>query len=56
MRSMVRTTEVVNPSTGAVYATAPLSGEADIDRAMRGGRRGVRRAGATRRPASGRWR
>ena len=35
------TTEVINPATGAVYATAPISGAADIDRAMRGGRRGV---------------
>ncbi|GGX97650.1 gamma-aminobutyraldehyde dehydrogenase [Streptomyces minutiscleroticus] len=29
-----RTTEVVNPATGEVYATAPLSGEADVDAAM----------------------
>jgi betaine-aldehyde dehydrogenase len=29
-----RTTDVVNPSTGEVYAQATLSGEADIDRAM----------------------
>ena len=29
-----RTTEVVDPTTGAVYATAPLSGEADVDAAM----------------------
>src|SRR5215203_1697920 len=29
------TSEVVNPSTGGAYATAPVSGEADIDRAMR---------------------
>ncbi|UQA92812.1 gamma-aminobutyraldehyde dehydrogenase [Streptomyces halobius] len=29
-----RTTEVVNPSTGEAYATAPLSGAADIDAAM----------------------
>jgi len=28
------TTEVVNPVTGGAYATAPLSGTADIDRAM----------------------
>src|SRR5690349_10511218 len=26
-----RTTEVVNPATGEVYATAPLSGQADVD-------------------------
>jgi betaine-aldehyde dehydrogenase len=29
-----RTTEVVNPATGQAYATAPLSGPADIDAAM----------------------
>ncbi|MET9497370.1 gamma-aminobutyraldehyde dehydrogenase [Streptomyces sp. NPDC006552] len=29
-----RTTEVVNPVTGDAYATAPLSGQADIDAAM----------------------
>jgi betaine-aldehyde dehydrogenase len=29
-----RTTPVVNPVTGQQYATAPLSGEADVDRAM----------------------
>ncbi|MFD5256586.1 gamma-aminobutyraldehyde dehydrogenase [Streptomyces bobili] len=30
-----RTTEVVNPATGEAYATAPLSGPADVDAAMR---------------------
>ncbi|WP_264349538.1 gamma-aminobutyraldehyde dehydrogenase [Streptomyces milbemycinicus] len=29
-----RTTEVVNPATGEAYATAPLSGPADVDAAM----------------------
>jgi betaine-aldehyde dehydrogenase len=29
-----RTSAVVNPSTGAQYATAPISGSVDIDRAM----------------------
>ncbi|MFE2323946.1 gamma-aminobutyraldehyde dehydrogenase [Streptomyces sp. NPDC059385] len=29
-----RTTEVVNPSTGEAFATAPLSGQADVDAAM----------------------
>ncbi|MFE5942490.1 gamma-aminobutyraldehyde dehydrogenase [Streptomyces sp. NPDC056480] len=29
-----RTIEVVNPATGEVYATAPLSGRADVDAAM----------------------
>jgi betaine-aldehyde dehydrogenase len=30
-----RTTPVINPATGQQYATAPLSGEADIDNAMK---------------------
>jgi betaine-aldehyde dehydrogenase len=30
-----RTTAVVNPATGEQYATAALSGEADIDIAMK---------------------
>lgn len=29
-----RTTDVVNPATGEVYATAPLSAAADVDAAM----------------------
>src|SRR5690349_17543854 len=29
-----RTTKVVNPATGEAYATAPLSGQADVDAAM----------------------
>ncbi|MGW2341072.1 gamma-aminobutyraldehyde dehydrogenase [Streptomyces sp. NPDC001661] len=29
-----RTTEVVNPATGEAYASAPLSGQADVDAAM----------------------
>ena len=29
-----RTTDVVNPATGQAYATAPLSGQADVDAAM----------------------
>lgn len=29
-----RTTQVVNPATGEAYATAPLSGSADVDAAM----------------------
>ncbi|MFC1414514.1 gamma-aminobutyraldehyde dehydrogenase [Streptacidiphilus sp. N1-12] len=29
-----RTTEIVDPTTGEVYATAPLSAEADVDAAM----------------------
>ncbi len=29
-----RTTEVVNPATGEAYATAPLSGQTDVDAAM----------------------
>ncbi len=30
-----RTTEVINPATGEAYATAPLSGQADVDAAMK---------------------
>ncbi|MFJ2116096.1 MULTISPECIES: gamma-aminobutyraldehyde dehydrogenase [unclassified Streptomyces] len=30
-----RTIEVVNPATGEVYATSPLSGQADVDAAMK---------------------
>ena len=41
-----RTSAVVNPSTGEQYATAPVSGQADVDAAM---------AGATRRRVSGPW-
>ena len=37
-----RTTAVVNPATGEQYATAPLSGEADIDNAMKAAVGGVR--------------
>ncbi|MGK5447408.1 gamma-aminobutyraldehyde dehydrogenase [Streptomyces radiopugnans] len=33
-----RTTEVVDPATGEVYATAPLSREADVDAAMEAAR------------------
>ena len=29
-----RTTDLIDPSTGAAYGTAPLSGPADVDRAM----------------------
>jgi betaine-aldehyde dehydrogenase len=29
-----RTTDIVNPATGEVYATAPLSGKTDVDAAM----------------------
>ncbi len=50
-----RTTAVVNPSTGEQYATAPLSGPADIDAAMEAATR-PSRSGATPRRRSGRWR
>jgi betaine-aldehyde dehydrogenase len=30
-----RTTDVVDPTTGAIYASAPLSGDTDVDAAMR---------------------
>ena len=29
----VATMDIIDPSTGAVYATSPLSGAADVDRA-----------------------
>ena len=32
------TLDIVNPSTGATYATAPLSGPADVEGAMRAAR------------------
>ena len=28
------TSEIINPATGAVYATAPISNAADVDHAM----------------------
>ena len=34
-----RTLDIVNPSTGEAYATAPLSGPADVDEAMRAARK-----------------
>ncbi|MCE0761612.1 aminobutyraldehyde dehydrogenase [Pseudonocardia kujensis] len=34
-----RTTDIVDPSTGEVYATAPLSGQADVDAAYASARR-----------------
>ncbi|MEU7816450.1 aminobutyraldehyde dehydrogenase [Pseudonocardia sp. NPDC049154] len=34
-----RTTEIVDPSTGEVYATAPLSGQADVDAAYASAKR-----------------
>ena len=37
-----RTTDVVNPSTGEVYATAALSGPADVDAAMAAAASGLR--------------
>ena len=33
------TAEIVDPSTGGVYATAPVSGASDVDRALRAARR-----------------
>ena len=35
---MGATLKIVNPSTGEVYATAPLSGAADVDEAMQAAR------------------
>ena len=51
-----RTTEVVNPVTGQAYATAPLSGQADVDAAMAAARARRSPAGATPPPPSGRRR
>ena len=42
-----RTSELVDPSTGEVFATAPLSGEADIDAAMRDSARAFESWGST---------
>jgi betaine-aldehyde dehydrogenase len=42
-----RTSELVDPSTGDVFATAPLSGEADIDAAMRDSARAFESWGST---------
>ena len=36
-----RTTNVVNPATGQVYATAPLSAQADVDAAMTAAARSI---------------
>lgn len=46
-----RTTEVVNPATGEAYATAPLSGAADVDAAMAAAPRPSRRGGTPPRPS-----
>ena len=48
-----RTTDLVDPSTGEVFGTAPVSGAADVDRALRRGGRGASRPGATPRRRSG---
>jgi acyl-CoA reductase-like NAD-dependent aldehyde dehydrogenase len=34
-----RTFEIINPATGAVVATAPLGGRADVDRAVEAAQR-----------------
>ena len=47
-----RTTELIDPSTGEVFATAPLSREADVDAAFQVRARARSRGGATRRRAS----
>ena len=41
------TLDIVNPSTGAAYATAPLSGPADVDDAMRAARQAFEDGSAT---------
>ena len=48
--------EIIDPSTGEAFATAPISREAEVDRGVRGGRRRLRRAGGTPHPPSGAWR
>ena len=47
-----RTSDIVDPSTGEAYATAPLSGDGGHRRRVPGRRARVRGAGATRRRAS----
>ena len=43
--------DVINPSTGEVYATAPLSGPEDVDAACRAAQRAFEGAGGTPRPS-----
>ena len=50
------TYDVVDPTTGEVYAAAPMSGAEDVDRAYAAAAEGVRGAGATPRRATGRRR
>ena len=50
-----RTTDVINPSTGEVYATAPLSGPADVDAAMAAAAAAFETSGGTPRRVSGAW-
>ena len=45
--------DVINPSTGEVYATAPLSGAQDVDAAMQAAQRAFAGRGAGRPRASG---
>ena len=47
---------ILNPATGEQIATAPLSGEADVDAAVAGGEGAPSRSGPRRRRASGRSR
>ena len=37
-----RYADLIDPTTGEVFASAPVSGQADVDRAMHGRRDGVR--------------
>ena len=45
--------DLIDPSTGEVFASAPVSGAADVDRAMRAAASARSRRGATPRRASG---
>ena len=48
--------DIIDPSTGEVFATAPISGEAEVDAAFAlGGRRLPRLAGRDARPSAA-WR
>ena len=50
------TYDVLDPTTGEVYAQAPMSGAEDIDRGVRRRRHGLRGLGRHARPPSGRRR
>ena len=47
------TTEIINPATGSVVATAPVSGQEDVDAAYAAAEQAFAGSGAPRPPASG---